>query len=557
MSKIIHAGNMLLAGMLTFGACAQMIPAQAQEISKDTGQILAAPPPGVLVHRMPPSDYKPTAAYQWLQVLLEASGREVIRNKPRPTILSRTMAIGLTAMYDAWAAYDDKAVGTRLGDKLRRPAEERTRENKEKAIAYAAYRALLFIYAEDADWIREQFRKKGFDPDNGATDVRTPEGVGNTAAKAVIDFRRNDGANQLGDEAGGSGKPYSDYTGYKPKNTPDNIVDPDSWLPIPFSDGKGGKVSPGFLNPQWGKVKPFALERGDQFRPPPPPKYGSDQHKKEVEEAIRVNAGLTLEQKTIVEFMREGPRSTGQSGHWLQFAMDVPRRDQSGGLDMMGASMNLSMDVSLRDRHDLDQDIKLFFSVSNVVMDAFIACWEAKRFYDTSRPYWWVRLYHKGEMLDGWLGSGKGFGKIKAEEWKPYSPDTFITPPFPGYVSGHATASGAASRMLELFTGSDRYGAVAFQQAGEMTEPEYSTALMQARDGKPATDVPESKEVYLSLPTFTATAEMAATSRLWGGYHIRTDNDEGLILGRKIAMYSWPKYKAYFEGTAPKPKDTP
>jgi hypothetical protein len=43
---------------------------------------------------------------------------------------------------------------------------------------------------------------------------------------------------------------------------------------------------------------------------------------------------------------------------------------------------------------------------------------------------------------------------------------------------------------------------------------------------------------------------MAALSRLWGGYHIRADNEQGLILGRQIAMHSWPKYKAYFDGTA-------
>jgi hypothetical protein len=75
---------------------------------------------------------------------------------------------------------------------------------------------------------------------------------------------------------------------------------------------------------------------------------------------------------------------------------------------------------------------------------------------------------------------------------------------------------------------------------------------MQARDGKPA-DLPDAKVIRLELPTFTATAEMAAVSRLWGGYHIRTDNDEGLVLGRKVAMYSWPKYQAYFDGTAPEP----
>ena len=357
-------------------------------------------------------------------------------------------------------------------------------------------------------------------------------GVGNAAAQAVIEYRRHDGANQLGDEPGGDGTPYSDYTGYQPVNTPQKLDDPIRWLPIPFSDGKGGTVTPGYLSAQWGNVKPFALERPDQFRPPPPPAWGSPRLNADIEEAVRVNANLTLEQKATVEFMREGPRSTGQSGHWLQFAEDVSRRDH----------------------YDLDQDIKLFFSVGNVVMDAFIACWEAKRVYDASRPYWWAQLYYKGKPIEAWAGPGKGTQKIAAEQWRPYSPATFITPPFPGYVSGHATASGAASRMLELFTGSDRFGAMTFQQAGFITgEADFSTAQMQARDGKPATDVPASKEVQLFMPTFTATAEMAAMSRLWGGYHVRVDNEEGLILGRKIAMYSWPKYQAYFNGTASVP----
>src|SRR5262249_6828231 len=154
--------------------------------------------------------------------------------------------------------------------KMRRPKKERTQANKETAISYAAYRALLFVYAEDADWIRSEFKKRGYDPDDMTTDPSKPQGVGNAAAAAVIAFRRDDGSNQLGGAKGStSPNPYADYTGYVPKNTPDNVTDPNKWMPIPFSDGKGGTVSPGYLTPQWGVVKPFVLERGDQFRPPP------------------------------------------------------------------------------------------------------------------------------------------------------------------------------------------------------------------------------------------------------------------------------------------------
>ena len=126
-----------------------------------------------------------SAAYEWLDISLEATAREVDRHGARPTIISRTLAIALTAMYDAWAAYDDKAVGTRLGGTLRRPAGERTLANKEKAIAYATYRALIDVYPEDKAWIDEQMRGKGFNPDDASADPSTPQGVGNIAARAV------------------------------------------------------------------------------------------------------------------------------------------------------------------------------------------------------------------------------------------------------------------------------------------------------------------------------------------------------------------------------------
>ena len=78
--------------------------------------------------------------------------------------------------------------------------------------------------------------------------------------------------------------------------------------------------------------------------------------------------------------------------------------------------------------------------------DAFIASWESKRYYDSSRPWHLVRHYYKGQMLRGWKGPGKGVGLIQASEWLPYSPLAFLSPPFPAYVSGHSTVSSASAR---------------------------------------------------------------------------------------------------------------
>ena len=471
-----------------------------------------------------------SAAYEWLDVALEATAREHERNAPRPTVGSRMLAIAVTAPYDAWAAYDDKAVGTRLGGRLRRPPAERTLANKEKAVAYATYRALLGVFPEDAAWLSGQMRERGLDPDDASTDPATPQGVGNAAAAALLAYRRHDGSNQFGDEVGSDGKPYSDYTYYRCVNRCDRITDPDCWQPIEFDDGKGGKVAPGFLTPQWYRVLPFALRRSDQFRPGPPPKVGSPQLRKEVDEVLAYNGNLSPEQKAIVEFMRDGPRSTGQSGHWLRFAQDVSRRDRNG----------------------LDRDVKLFFAVGNAAFDAFIAAWDAKRYYDSSRPWTLVRHYYAGKKVTGWAGPGKGVVTLPAEDWHPYSPMTFITPPFPGYVSGHSCVSSASAKMLELFTGSDRFGGTERRTAGLLTEPGFLCRVIQARHGKMG---PEggSCDVALKMPTFSAAAAMAGLSRVMGGYHIQADNVAGLELGRKVAEYDWPKMRAYFDGTAETP----
>jgi hypothetical protein len=451
-------------------------------------------------------------AYRWLNITQEVAAREVDRVGARPTVLSRQMMIWAVAMFDAWAAYDDKAVGSRLGGTLRRPAAERTLANKNQAIAYASYRALLGVYAPDAPYLREQMQALGYDPDDASTDTATPQGIGNVAAAAVLAYRLHDGANQLGDEPGGDGTPYSDYTFYAPVNPPDRIVDPDRWQPIAFTRPDGTKFTPGFLTAHWYRVKPFALESSSQFRAEPVPLVREQPEllKQQTDAVLAFNCSLTPEQKAVVEFMRDGPRSTGQSGHWLRFAQDVSRRD----------------------RHTLDQDVKLYFAVAVAAFDAFLACWETKRFYDSSRPWTLVRHFYKGQKVKGWAGPQGGVVEMACDEWHPYSPYVFITPPFPGYTSGHATVSGACAKVLELFTGSDVYGA---------TERRRCCVLTETVTGD---------EVSLDLPTFSATAEMAARSRAMGGYHIPIDNDVGLRIGRELAVWSWPKYQQYFDGTA-------
>src|SRR5947208_728369 len=142
----------------------------------------------------------------------------------------------------------------------------------------------------------------GYDPADRPTDVATGIGIGNVAAQAVIDFRHHDGANQLGDLNPGA---YSDYTGYKPVNSPDVISDPNRWQPLRI----GNKVQT-FVGPQWGLVIPFSLTSGRQFRPSVlPNEYPFGGFEKEVEQTIKYSASLTDETKMIAEYWADGPNS--------------------------------------------------------------------------------------------------------------------------------------------------------------------------------------------------------------------------------------------------------
>jgi len=444
----------------------------------------------------------PSLAYKWAEKALDLTASDNERFSPRPTITSRYLGLVFVAVFDAWSRYDSTAKPVYLVATDRRPLEERTLQNKEKAISYAAYRTLLAFYPADSLILKEYMQSLGFDPLNTSLNPDTPEGIGNLAGKTVLETRRNDGSNQFGDVGASNGESYFDYSGYKPINTPDSNSDINRWQPKYFTLNNGEKLAPGCLTPFWGKVKPVALDSSNQFRSPPPPLVGSNQLKREVKEVVELQAKMTDEQKALVEFMRDGPNSVQQAGHWLKFAMNV----------------------SIRDSHSLDQDVKLFLLNQVAAMDAFIACWDTKLYYDYARPYALVHHYFKDKKITGWGGPGKGWVSMMGQDWRPYSPDAFLCPAFPGYVSGHSTVSGACSEVLRLYTGDDKFGEEIKWVAAHLTEPD--------RTGD---------TIALKLSTFTGTAELAGISRVIGGYHIQADNLEGLTLGRKVGneVYKW------------------
>jgi uncharacterized protein DUF6851/vanadium-dependent haloperoxidase-like protein len=440
-------------------------------------------------------------------------------------MVARALAIVHTSAYDAWAAYDRNAVGTRLGAALRRPAHEHTRANKETAISFAAYRAAVDVFPGDkASVFDPLMRSLGLDANDVTTDATIPAGIGNLAARAVLEFRHRDGANQLGDMAGGKpGVAYGDYTGYAAANGPMDlraafdaslVHDPNHWQPLSYIDATGALATQSFVGAQWQRVTPFALVSAAQLRPSEgPARFGSDQYLSQANGLLELSAGLTDEQKMIAEYWADGPHSELPPGHWDLFAQFVSGRDHHGA-----------------HKRGVDADVKLFFALTNAVFDASICCWDNKRFFSSVRPVTAIRYLFRGQLVRAWGGPYQGTRLMDGAAWLPYQAPTFPTPPFPEYSSGHSTFSAAGAEILRLFTGSDRFG-------GSVTFPAGSSKFE-------AGAVPDS-DLTLRWATFSEAANQAGMSRRFGGIHFEQGDLDGRATGRAVARLAWAKALAY------------
>jgi membrane-associated phospholipid phosphatase len=228
---------------------------------------------------------------------------------------------------------------------------------------------------------------------------------------------------------------------------------------VPVGAGLWVPTPPAFAPPLEvlaGTWRTWNIRSGSQFLPDPPPAFGGKAYAREVAEVYKVSRSLTDEQKQIANFWADVPGTVTPTGHWNQIALELIRGHR------------LSAPAAAR----------VLAALNTAQADAFIACWNAKFTYWSERPVTAIRR----ELDPSWL--------------------SYIgTPPFPSYVSGHSSTSGAASRVLAAY----------FRDAA---------------------------------PQLRAWAEEAAVSRLYGGIHFRSDNEAGLVLGRKVAKAAISRYLA-------------
>jgi membrane-associated phospholipid phosphatase len=305
-----HSRAALLAA-LTLAACAE--PAS----------LPTTPPSGAPdASRVTPATDRETASARWSALTRAIAARR----GASPPVGARLFALTNVAAYDAVIAAED--------------AKSRGAHPSVAAAAASAVATVLAgIYPAEATVIESQLIADAsyFLAVPSERDAVWSLGVpiGRTVGLAVLARAAADGST-------------TPWTGTPPAE--ENV-----WTPSPGTQA---------LLPQWGSVRAWFLTSNDQFRPLPPPVFGSLDFRTAIAEVRAISDARTAEQMRIATYWQTG--AGGGAARFLNAtAIDLVERHH---LDERSASRALAL-------------------MHIAVMDASIGCWEAKFHYFTIRPF--------------------------------------------------------------------------------------------------------------------------------------------------------------------------
>lgn len=278
--------------------------------------------------------------------------------------------------------------------------------------------------------------------------------------------------------------------------------------------------------------------------------------------------------RVLAEFWADGPKSETPPGHWNVMANQVTAA--------LGETRRIGGTGRLVD--PLEWDIKLYFALNAGLHDAACAAWSLKRYYNGWRPISVIRALAESKELPlvpgvseqvtkesskpgqrhaglepgtilvrGWLPPSQIFGDnglvddpnpsqtngvswIAAVDWMPFQKRSFVTPAFPGYVSGHSTFSRSAAEVLTAFTGSEFF-------PGGLGTHRFAANSLTIEKGP-------SQAIELQWATYFDAADQAGLSRIWGGIHPPIDDLVGRRVGSEVGKRAWALARSYFDGTA-------
>jgi hypothetical protein len=397
---------------------------------------------------------------QAADVVLEwnATMREAIqldRTKPDPGWSSRAMAMANAAIYDSFMAID-RTHHPFLVDTTAVGA------SKEAAAIQAAYRVLIAAYPGQSA-LFESARTTTLSTITDGTSKTAGLALGESVANQYIAARANDGANTSVQYLPNPGAGH--------------------WRPDPMNPTQEA------WGPGWGVVTPFTLTSGSQFAPPPVPPLTSQQYADSYNEVKSLGA------------LTNSTRTSDQTEIAIFWAYDRP------GMGPPPVIFNQAVaEIASQQGNSMEENARMFALSMVSQADASIAAWNAKFVEDFWRP---ITAIREGDTDDNplteadpnWIPLGAPGGGER--------PD--FTPPFPAYVSGHATFGASVFTALKNFYGTDSVSYTL--SSGEMPG------------------------ITRSFDSFTEAAVENGRSRIYMGVHWDFDDIEGRALGDNIANW--------------------
>ena len=284
--------------------------------------------------------------------------------------------------------------------------------------------------------------------------------------------------------------------------------------------------------------------------------------------------------RVLAEYWADGPQSETPPGHWNTIANHVADDPLEPRL-LYGQGSALD---------PLAWDVHVYLALNGALHDAAVAAWGIKRQVTTARPITWIRyMGERGQSSDpagpayhpqglplvpgliervdeassapgerhaalaryvgqiairAWPGEPGDREHdvsparwILARDWLPYQRRFFVSPAFPGYVSGHSTFSRAAAVVLHRLTGSELF-------PGGLGRARFEPGYLVFEHGP-------SEPVELEWASYYDAADQAGQSRLWSGIHLLQDDFDGRRVGALVGDGAVRRARDVFEGGVP------
>ena len=356
------------------------------------------------------------------------------------------------------------------------------------AIAQAAHDTLVWLYPSQAERLDAIMAEDAARIPGDAAGLAAGYALGHRAASAIIALRSADGSQYVEPVVGG---PFTPIGGVG------------HWSPDPVS-----KLNV-YLGAYWGAVTPFTMASGDQFRAPPPPALTDPAYTKAFNQVENVGGDPRFGTPT--------GRTRKQTFEGIFWSYD--------GTPALCAPPRLYNQVARaivlqKGMNSMPEAARMLALINTAMADAAISAWNTKWYYQYWRPVTAIRSPDQAGNTN--VTADPTWYPLGGQATNTRGPN--FTPPFPAYVSGHATIGGALFQILRHYYPD----ATPFTFTSDEFNGMNTNANGQLQPLRP-----------LNFASFTEAETQNAESRVYIGVHWQFDADQGVIEGHKVADWVW------------------